>query len=302
MKILDENIFSYHERDAVSSTKLGVFHDSSLEYFETYVAKTMKPKATWAFDFGQSFHALMQSEATFAQYTVPMAFKDFRTDAAKDWRAKMAQERKMILTTEEVKALRKMKARVEAEPIASQLIADTEAEVTWRKSFGKFTVQCRTDRWSDKPREIQIPNKPPMQLDRWFVDFKTCGSMAQFRKNWINFGYARQRVFYQEVILACQAEDAVAASHPADIPRAEAFWIVSESEAPHECRVFSLGLRSYNVARAEVMMDLKHLRQCYETSDWTLPPSIESLEYPNWFVAQAEDRLLELRERLQLNA
>lgn len=289
-KITTEDIWSYHQNEAVSSTKLDVFHHSPLEYFETYVTKVMQPKQSWAFDFGAAFHALMEGQAAFEQYTVPMKFKDFRTDAAQEWRDQMRNERKFIIMADKAEALRKMKARIEAHPIASQLIADTEAEVTWRRSFGKYSVQCRTDRWGDKPREIKIPGKEPLQLERWFVDFKTCTSLAQFRKNWADFGYARQRVFYSQTILSCEP----------DAPEPAAFWIVSESEAPYECRVFALAPDSINVARAEVMMDLKALRHCYETGEWLPPAEIETLTYSRWRVEQAEQRVLDQRERLRL--
>lgn len=302
-KILDEDIFTYHERDAVSSTRLNVFHMSPLKYFETFVTKVIPPEESWAFDFGQAFHALMESEDAFNRYVVTMKFDDFRTDKAKAWREEMKAARKLILTAREIIALTKMKARVQAHPIASQLIADTEAEVTWRRSFGKFTVQCRADRWGDvrthpDPRRINIANRDTLLLSSWFVDFKTCTSLAQFRKNWINFGYARQKVFYQEVILSCQSAD----EPRSYIPRAEGFWIVSESEPPHECRVFSLGDDSCTVARGEVMMDLKLLRHCYDTGEWTPPAEIETLEYPRWQVEQSERRLLEQKQRLQITA
>lgn len=299
MKIHGEDIFAYHQNEAVSSTKLDVFHESPLAYLETYITKVMPPIESWAFDFGQAFHCAMESPAALSEHTVAMQFDSFRTDKAKEWRDAMKADRKLVLTADELKAIGKMKARVETHPIASQLIADTAAEVTWRRSFGKFTVQCRTDRWGDKPREITLPGKPPLTLNRWFVDFKTCVSMAQFRKNWTNFGYARQKVFYTETILSCQSADATQGE---DIPRADGFWIVSESEPPHECRVFSLGPDSHNVARAEVMMDLKLLRHCYETGEWTVPAEIEQLDYAPWYVKQCEERLLATKERLQLNA
>lgn len=298
-KFTDISIWDYHAHEAVSSTKLDLFHESPLAYFETHVTKTMPPRESWAFDFGSAHHAQMESKEAFERSVVEMQFPDFRTNKAREWRDEMSAARKLILTREELESLRKMKARIEAHPIASQLIADTEAEVTWRRSFGKFTVQCRTDRWGYKPREITIPGKPPMLLDRWFVDFKSCTSIAQFRKNWINFGYARQKVFYTETILSCQSADATPGT---DIPRADGFWIVSESEPPHDCRVFVLGADSCNVARAEVMMDLKLLRRCYESGEWTVPAEIEQLDYAPWYVKQCEQRLLEQRERLQLNA
>jgi hypothetical protein len=297
-KILGEPIHTYHAHDAVSSTRLNVFHNSPLAYFEQYVTKTTPPVDKWEFDFGQAFHALVEGEEAFQRYVVPMKFDDFRTNAARAWRDEMKVANKLILTAEEIVKLTKMKARVQTHPIAAQLIADTEAEVTWRRSYGKFTIQCRTDRWGGSPREIVLPNKSTLQLPCWFVDFKTTASIPQFRKKWIDLGYARQKVFYTETILACQSLDAP----KEDIPRADTFWIVSESEPPHECRVFNLGPSSCDVARAEVMTDLKMLRHAYETGAWEITPEIETLEYPRWQVEQAERRLLEQRERLQLNA
>jgi len=298
MKILNEKIWDYHSADAVSSTKLDAFHTSPLRYFETYVTKVLRPENTWSLDMGSAFHFAMESDAAFESAVVPMQFPDFRTNKAKEWRDEMAAAQKLIVTADELTALRKMKARVEAHPIASQLIANTEAEVTWRRSFGKFTVQCRADRWSDKPREIILPTKPgaPLQLHTHFVDFKTCTSIAQFKKNWINFGYPRQCVFYREVITACQSAE----QPTGDIPKPDGFWIVSESEPPHECRVFHLGAASLPVAYGEVMMDLRLLRRCYETGEWSLPAEIEELDFPVWSVKQAEERLLKQRERLEL--
>lgn len=297
-KILGLDIFEYHQHEAVSSTKLDTFHDSPIAYFEQFVTKVMPPKESWAFDFGQAHHCHMESADSFAAHVVEMQFPDFRTNKAKEWREAMKAARKLILTAEELAALRKMKAKIDAHPIAAQLLADTEAEVTFRRSFGKFTVQCRADRWSDRPREITLPGGQTLLLPSHFVDFKTTTSIAQFRKNWINFGYARQRCFYAECILSCLSCD----NPIGDIARPEAFWIVSESEPPHECRVFSLGAESIHVARAEVMMDLKALRHCYESGEWQLPPEIETLEYPRWQVEQAAKRLETQRARLELTS
>ena len=293
-KIPGEPIDQYHAHDAVGSTKLDVFHESPLAYFEQFVAKSTPPKESWSFDFGAAFHALMESFEVFQRNTVLMKFDSFRTDASKEWREEMKKSKKLILTSDEHKRIGVMKAKTDAHPVAAQLLANTEAEITWRKSFGKYKVQCRTDRWSGGTREINIGGKV-RQLGNYFVDFKSTDSIAQFRKNWLNFGYARQKVWYQLVLSACL-------DLQADAPPPEGFWIVTESEPPHEVRVFELGATSFPVARAEVMTDLRSLKRCYDTNDWNAPAEIESLELPGWYVAGAEKRLLEQQKRLEITA
>lgn len=292
-KIIGEDIWSYHAHDAVSSTKLDVFHESPLAYFEQFVTKVLVPKSSWEFDFGQAFHARMESEEAFQQHTVQMQFKDWRTDASKAWREEMTKARKLILTADERLAIAKMEFKVRAHPIIAQLLPDTEAEVTWRRSFGKYAVQCRTDRWCGTPREITLPSGETRLIGPYFIDWKTTASITQFRKNWMNFGYGRQSAFYQETLLACGATELV---------RPTCFWGVVESEPPHDVRLFTLGEKSLPVARGEVITDLRLLRHCYETGNWTHPAEIEELDYPKWAVDQAEDRLLRTKARLELNA
>lgn len=276
------SIFDYHANDAVSSTKLATFHDSPLRYYEQHVLKTLAPKESWEFDFGQAFHSAMESDAALAAAVVPMAFRDFRTDKAKEWREEMTKARKLILTDDEMGAINLMKAKCLAHPIVSELIKNSEPEVTWRRSFGKFTVQCRTDRWKEDHEGRPL-----------IVDWKTCVNLAAFKKNVANFGYHRSTCFYKEVVASCM-------NLSPDQPRPRMIHVAVESEPPHEVQPYELDDDALNVGRAEIMSDLKSLRRCYETGDWGRPAVIESIGLPYFYVKQAEKRLLMENQRLEL--
>ena len=207
-------------------------------------------------------------------------FENYRTMEAKKWRDDMTKAGKIVLDKRDEDALALMHGRVLKHPVVQELIADTQAEVTWRKRYSSdFAVQCRTDRYKSGIA----------------VDWKTVTSLYQFKKDAINFSYHTQAAFYQEVIAACL-------ELPADAPRTRVIFVAVEKEPPHEVQPFEFDQDSLTVARAEIIMALKHLRRCFETNDWERATGIETMRLPAWSVKQTEERLIELQKRLELSA
>jgi hypothetical protein len=293
-KLLGEPLSAYHADDAIGSSKLSVFHDSPLDYYEQFVAKTRKPKASWSMDFGSAFHAIRESRETFDAAVVPMRYKDFRTAEARAWRDRMAEEGKLILNDEEMRAIELMDRRCKAHKLVSALCDGADAEVSWRHSFGRYTVKCRTDVFRGESITLNT-STCSRKIGPYFADYKVCASLAQFKRSWTNLGYARKAVFYQEVLATCHGLDR-------DAPRHPFFWIAISAEPPHEIQVYELGERSFPVARGEVFMDLEAIHRAYETSNWERPETIETIDYPFWAVKESEQKLLGRRARLELEA
>jgi hypothetical protein len=289
--IRDISIYDYHASDAISASKLQVFHESSLDFFEQFVAKSRAPTSSFSMDFGEAFHALQHSREVFKSCVVPMIFKDFRTDAAKEWRDDMQAQRKLILNGEQMRAIELMDARAKRHKLVASLIDGAEPELTWRHSFGKWTVQSRTD--SFNRNRVKLPDG--REIGPFWIDWKVCASLRQFRKSWLDLGYARKSLYYSEVISLCEAL-------PDDAPRYPFFWIAIEAEPPHEIQVFELGEKSFPLAKTEIMMDLRRLRRCYETGEWERPETIEIIDYPFYYAQRAERTLLEQRAMLELPA
>lgn len=272
-KILNEPNAIYHSRDAVTSTRLRTFIGSPLKYHRTYIAKTLPQKSTYALDVGQAFHALMESEAAFAALTVSSPYKNFRTDEAKAWRDEITKNH-IILDADERAALHAMKANVLAHPEASILLANTEAEVTFRAKLGRFYVQCRADRWNGAGCELTdgLP---------YFVDFKKVDSLDDLESDASNYDYHIQQIYYQEVI-------ATVLGYERTQPRPRAFLVVSEFKPPHEVQVFEWDEFGAQVAKAAVLKGIRDMRQAYATDTWPgRPTGIRKLSLKYWKIKES---------------
>lgn len=284
MKILNEPIEQYHQNAAISHSKLCDFMESTggspLRFYQRHVAKMLPAPTGEHFEIGQAFHLLMEDAEKYKATVVDAKYDNYRTNEAKAWRDLQTVAGKIIFTKEQADALSAMHGRVINHKLLQQLIAGTEAEVTWRKDFGQYAVQCRTDRY--KPGLI--------------VDWKTVTSIGDFERDVTNYGYHTQAEFYRLTIAACLGLSDEEAQQQCVV------FVAVEKEPPFEVQPFELDPDSLRVARSEIILALKHLKQCFERNEWNRPERIQTVRLKKWFVAQAEDRLLELRERLQLNA
>jgi len=279
-KILGEPNADYHANPAISHSKLKAFIESRLGFYERYITKTVSKESAAHFDIGSAFHLFMEGGLPFYNaISVNTKFDSWRTNEAKAWKAEQEKSGKIVLGQEEFKAVETMGSRVKAHKLVQELINGTEAEVTWRKSFGKWAVQARLDRY--KPGVI--------------VDWKTVPSIADFKRNAINYSYHTQAVFYQEVVAACL-------DYAPETPRDDMVFVAVEKEPPHEVQPFRFDAQALEVARAEVMVALRDMRHCFETGEWMRPEIIDSVSLPYWYVKAAETKLLSVQERLQIQA
>ncbi len=279
--LIGEPIEFYHTNDAISHSKFALFMESWLDFFEVHVAKSRKRESEGKhYDVGSCFHLFMEGGEPFYQKTVVNTkFDSWRTNEAKAWKAEQEKAGKIVLEPDEFKAVEIMGARVKSNKKVMALIEGTDAETTWRKSLGKYSVQARFDRY--KPGHI--------------IDWKSVVSIADFKKNAINYRYHVQNAWYQEV-------EAVCLGLSADAPRSKMTFVAVEKEPPYEVQPFEFDNEALAVARAEVMSGLRDMRRCFESNVWTRPEMIETISLPGWYLAQAEKKLLAAQERAQLTS
>lgn len=289
-KIIGEPNELYHTRDAVSNTRLKIFEKSPLLYKMRYIDKLIPASTSLAFEIGKAFHYRCEGMKVFKKnVAVNTRYEDFRTKEAQRWRDHHKKAGRAVINPEEHETIARMVFHFRRNPLAMELLRNTEREVTWRAKIGKFTVQCRTDRWSGEPRYIKCLKET---VGPYFVDFKTVPSLSDgdFTTHVTNFDYHWQEAFYAQVI-----QYVLGVTEMKSLPRC--FFVVTEKQAPYLTEVYEIDEETKQLARASIMRALFGLRKCYETDVWFDPqvkPKPVGLRY--WKLKE-EQKLLEDAQR-----
>lgn len=159
----------------------------------------------------------------------------------------------------------KMVSSIREKPKTKALFDFGKPEVVARYQMGSFPIQSRLD-WFDE------------RLDEWqrplIVDIKTIDSLANFERQFLNYGYYRQAAFYQLVV-------SEAMKLTGAYPRFK--FVAVEKTEPYQCLVYTPGETSLDIGRNEVLADLKRLKVCFDTGIWPGTPDEEqTVEVPEW--------------------
>lgn len=276
----DISISDYHASDAIGFSKLKEFVASPLDFYETRILKCRKKEYERAphFEIGQAFHLFTQNGLPFYEHVIVNdKYDSWRTNEAKAWRAAQELAGKIVLSPYDFAGIEKMGARLASHSVVRNLLDGTASEVTFRKNFGQWAVQCRPDRY----REGLI------------CDFKTVETIDDFERNIVKFSYHMQAAWYQEVVHACLGL-------PEDAPKARFVFVVIEKNPPYEVDHFELDEDSLAVGRAEVIMALRRMKQCFDTGIWTRSEEIKKISLPRWYVGKAEKKLIDEHSKLAL--
>jgi hypothetical protein len=263
-KIVGESIAAYHAADSVSNSKLKVFASSPLLYFKTYVRPAIKREDDEAqcLSLGSALGAMVEGgvDCFDRSFAVNREFPNFKTQAAKDWKAAAEGEGKTVLSLDELATVSAMYRSLCANPDAAAVILDGEPEVTFRLQLDAFSVQARPDRWHEKPVTLSDGITRPVLIG----ELKTTASLSpsdftNFLRQYNDLGYYRQAALYREVVATVMGLDVLP----------ELLYVVVENCEPYRCRVFAPDAVSLNLARAEILDQLRELRHCYQSGDWS---------------------------------
>jgi hypothetical protein len=279
-KVSGEAVEAYHANPAVSHSKMQDFRRIPEYYYRKHVLKVEclnedgdEPTALLR---GSMAHACILEHALEARYVVEPDYGDCRkkeNKAARDeWRA--ANTGRKPVSAEDMDTVKRIEEAVRKHPLATQLLANGEPEVSWRHQLPDFAIQCRTDWWSEAGCELS-GGEP------YFVDLKTTSSLSDdvfgnWAKSYERHGYFRQAPFYAAVLGEVLGR-----------PVRKMFYIVVENREPYGVMVFAPSPESFLQGWVETLEDLKRMAQCYQSNEWPgYPKTLQTIDLPSYYYAK----------------
>ena len=266
-KILDESNADYHGCPAVSHSKLETFRRRPILYKKQYIDGTLAKPTSAAFAMGSALHCAVLEPSEFnRRYCQKPSNIDRRT---KDGKAAYDQfvadnAGKEVLDADDFSTVLAMRRSVQLHASAQKLLAQGEAEVTWRVAHAGLPVplQCRTD-W------VNVKGG-------YIADVKTVNSLGndemEFSRTVATFGYHRQAALYLDILAKCGLTDL------------SWYFICVEKCEPFGTIVFKLDQSALEVGANENYNDLFRLTRAYAENIWiNTPDDVQSLALPGWY-------------------
>ena len=273
---MSETIEQYHANAAISHSKLECYRRRPALYYKKYVAKTLPPpEESGAFRLGSAVHCAVLEEKEFASRYVLKPDCDRRTKEGKIQFAEFSAQHagKTLLDADEMAQVVAMREAVAAHPIASQLLGDGHAEMTWRKeqSNALGALQCRTDWFSSFGCELT--GGEPYALDLKTVESLDSDAFRNFERAAFSYGYHRQAGFYLPLINEIYQR-----------PVSRIFYVAVEKCEPYGVAVYKLADDAIARGQDENIADLVRLRRSLETNDWpNIELTVHELKLPAWY-------------------
>lgn len=269
----------YHENEAVSHSKLEVFRRRPRLYQMRYVTRELPaPEPTAAFKIGSAAHcAILEPDKFPTLYAQRPEGIDRRTKEGKAaWESFTAEHAgKEFIDAEEWHQIAAMGNAVRANPLASMLLAQGGAELSWRVETGAIPLQCRTDWFAHIGCELS--GGRPYVADIKTIDSLDADAFRSFERACFQFGYHRQAGFYLPLI-----------TEIVGVPVIDFFSIAVEKQAPHGVAVFRLTDEAIATGQDESLADLRRLKICRDTDNWpNIEPEIMELGLPKWYAGGA---------------
>ena len=266
----------YHANDAISHSKLELFRRRPISYYRRFIAKTVaRPEPTEAFRLGSAAHCAVLEPTTFwDRYALRPEGIDRRTKDGKIAFAEFesANAGKTIITQEENNAVCEMVVAARLHPLASELLAAGQPELSWRvEPTGGMALQCRTD-WFN-PAGCELSSGRPYIADLKTVESLDADAFRNFERACFNFGYHRQSGFYLPLITEILGS-----------PVFDFFFVAVEKCEPYGVAVYRLSDAATARGHDETIGDLIRLQSCIKSEQWpNLPNELREIGLPKWY-------------------
>lgn len=269
-----ESNAEYHANKAISHSKLETFRRRPALYYKKFVAGTyLRPPTSPAFRLGSAAHcAVLEPKEFSSRYVTKPVGLDRRTKEGKEAWGKFEFDHagKTFLDEDEMLTLMQMTDAVRGHPLASDLLADGQPEISWRND-GALKVQCRTDWFS--LAGCTLSNGRPYVADLKTVESLEDGAFGNFERAVFRFGYHRQAGFYLPLISEILGRAVF-----------DFFFIAVEKVEPFGVAVYRLSDEAVSVGTDESIADLRRLNKCIQTNDWpNIEPVLHHLGLPKWY-------------------
>jgi hypothetical protein len=284
-------ISRYHEQlctgPSVSSSGLRALFAKSPSHF--YAGWSGNPhaesyKETAEITLGRAAHHLLLGEDSFSTEFVarPEKWTDWKTDAAKEWKADQEKSGRTVLIHKQLEAIRGMGRALNANPIiqAGILEGDIEQSMFWKDK--------KTGLWL-KSRPDAIPNDSGD-----FADLKTTSSIG-----WdIDKSIAKYRYDIQAALVRQGARETLGVEM-------QSFTLVfAETSPPYDIGLLTLKESDMDAADKDIRCALDVVAQCLETGMWwgsTGKADGRYVQFPSWARTEAENRRFFLQGELDAN-
>lgn len=254
----------YHRAAGVSKSMLDqLAWPKTAAHLRAYMDEPRK-EPTDAMIFGSAVHAyLLQPDRT-GVFAVRPEGLDLRTKTGKEWAR--ANEDRIVITSDQNKAIQRMVSNVWAHPVAKRLLAGGEYE---RSLFAE------DENGILRRGRLDVLTKAGSVLP----DLKTCESAAadDFEKAVANYRYSVQGAYYLDLCALLGIE------------REHFFFICVEKTPPYCVAVYQLDPMVIEYGRKLYKRDLMIYRQCIETGVWPgYPTDVSIIGLPKWMQKELE--------------
>lgn len=223
------------------------------------------------FSFGKAAHTLLLGEDGFRdQFVVrPDKWKDWRTDAAKQWRAEQQAAGRTVLNADDIVAIRHIAKQLAADPLVQSGILQGKVEHSLI--------------WQDKITGVWLKSRPDVipSADGVLVDLKTTtdASPESVVNTIKNYGYALQGALAglgMEATLGIKMTDFVLV------------WI--EKSAPYAVNISPVDPEWIYWARRQLRRAIDTFAKCIETNEWPGYSGEATAYIPTWLKKRFEEQ------------
>lgn len=221
------------------------------------------------FSFGKAAHTLLLGEDGFRdQFVVrPEKWKDWRTDAAKQWRIEQQEAGRTVLNADDIFAIRHIAKQLAADPLVQSGILQGKVEHSLI--------------WQDKITGVWLKSRPDVipSADGVLVDLKTTtdASPEAVVNSIKNHGYAMQGA------LAAMGMEATLSVKVTDFVLV---WI--EKSAPYAVNISPVDPEWLYWARRQIRRAIDTFAKCVETSEWPGYGGEATAYIPTWLKKRFE--------------
>tara|TARA_R100000329_G_scaffold146801_1_gene133695 strand:- start:55 stop:897 length:843 start_codon:yes stop_codon:yes gene_type:complete len=254
----------YYEHPAISNSKLNWFARSPY-YYKRMCQSPDEPTASM--DFGTAFHMyVLEHELFNDNYIIHEKF-DRRTKAGKEHYNNMmdlaASGKKKLISDTDLERIKWMHNSLIDNPAALNLLpigidrggmvcmnkdGRVESEIYFNYMGGGLNIGCKS-----KIDYIQFFSDKYDDTDVNLIDLKTTQSITSFKSSYkYKFGYYRQAAFYRLAALS------------QGLNVKDFYFVVVETQYPHECAVFKVGQWDMERGTNDVHDLLVSLNTCIE--------------------------------------
>ena len=265
----------YHADEAIGHSDCQVLMDECPRRWVWNKTHPEPPKLE--FDIGTACHAMVLEPNRELLMVLPLEFKDYRTNAAKELRDVARIQNLIPLLTHQHEAVVEMARAVNGHPLANLALSDGVAERSyfWKDKTTGLMRKCRPD-------FIKTVNVATAATINSVVNFKTAASAHPneiSRAAWNNHWWSSEWYTY-EGMAAC--------GHP--VRTQEYLYVVVEKEPPHFVMVYRLPERMIEMGAIWTRKAIDTFAACLSTGEFPgYGESIVEVEAPQWATHQFED-------------